>query len=87
MPKIIKSLPSIMYINIDDNSNGLCDGGANLVITVASESFNNTTVIQRHRNIQAILKDNDLMCSIHALTLHTWTPAQYEAKKITQDQL
>ena len=79
--KIIESIPSIQYIQIDDNSDGLCDGGAKLVITVVSESFNDTSVIQRHRKIQAILKDNNLMPSIHALTLNTWTPTQYETKK------
>ena len=79
--KIIGSLPSIQYIQIDDNSDGFCDGGAKLVITVVSESFIDATVIQRHRKIQAILKDEHLMPSIHALTLNTWTPTQYEAKK------
>jgi stress-induced morphogen len=58
----------------------LCDGGAKLVITVVSDSFNDSSILQRHRKIQTILKDKQLMSKIHALTLNTWTPAQYEAK-------
>jgi stress-induced morphogen len=84
LSKIVGGIPSIQYIQIDDNSDGLCDGGAKLVITVVSESFNDTTALQRHRKIQTILKHNDLMSSIHALTLNTWTPTQYEAKKSTK---
>jgi stress-induced morphogen len=66
---------------VEDHSDSLCDGGAKLVVTVVSETFCDVSVIQRHRTIQKILKDRNLMSDIHALTLNTWTVAQFETKQ------
>ena len=67
-----------------DNSDGLCDGGAKLVVTVVSDAaFERVpSLLKRHRMIHDILKEDGFMEKhIHALSLNTWTVAQYESKK------
>jgi len=51
---------------------------------VVSESFEGKTLLERQRAVNESLKS--LMPSIHAVTMKTWTPAQYEAKKAQQQK-
>jgi len=64
-------------VECNDFSDDQCVG-AKLELTVVSPKFEGLTRIKRHRLVHDCLKD--LMPSIHALTMQTWTPAQYEAK-------
>jgi len=61
---------------------GSCSGGAKLVLTVVSDQFQGKMPLARHRMINKLfedeLKDGN---KIHALTIHAWTPAQWEKKK------
>lgn len=79
--KILTHVASVHYANVEDHSDGLCDGGAKLVVTVVSDSFISVPTIQRHRIIQNLLKEQHFMKHIHALTLNTWTIEQFESKK------
>ncbi|MGV6860043.1 MAG: BolA family protein [bacterium] len=45
-------------------------------ITLAAESFEGLSLIQRHRQVNATLAD-ELNGQIHALALHTLTPDQW----------
>lgn len=47
-------------------------------VVLVSELFENKRMVGRHREIYAILAD-ELAGSIHALALHTYTPAEWEA--------
>ena len=62
-----------------DNSDGLCDGGAKLELIVVSATFDGVPLLKRHRMVNDCL--SELMPQIHALSMKTWTPAQYESKK------
>lgn len=48
-------------------------------VTVVSDQFNGKMLIARHRLINGILAE-ELKGRIHALALHTLTPAEYFAK-------
>ena len=63
-----------------DQSDGC---GAKLyLIVVSDESFNKVPLLQRHRKIQKVLKEEGLgMDLIHALTIKAWTVAQWEKKR------
>ncbi len=45
-------------------------------ITIAATAFEGQSLIQRHRQVNAVLKD-ELAGQIHALALHTLTPDQW----------
>ncbi|EKT53525.1 transcriptional regulator BolA [Providencia sneebia] len=47
-------------------------------VILVSAKFENKRMVGRHRDIYAILAD-ELAGSIHALALHTYTPAEWEA--------
>ncbi|WP_372881845.1 BolA family protein [Psychromonas sp.] len=48
-------------------------------VTVVSREFEGVSLISRHRLINNLLKD-ELAGPVHALALHTMTPAQWQAK-------
>lgn len=79
--KILTQIASVHYADVEDHSDGLCDGGAKLVITVVSDNFISMPTLQRHRIIQNLLKEHNFMHYIHALTLNTWTIEQFESKR------
>lgn len=65
---------------VDLNADGSdCDGNAKLELLVVSSQFENIPPLQRHRKVNAALVE--FMPNIHALSMKTWTPAQYESKK------
>ena len=59
-----------------DKSDGLCDGGAKLEVLVVSDAFDKLPPLKRHRMVNDCLKE--LMPQIHALSLKTYTPEQYD---------
>ena len=62
-----------------DESDGC---GAKIQLTIVSAVFDGVPLIQRHRKVQAILKEAGLgMDTIHALTIKAWTEAQWVKKK------
>jgi len=70
-----------LYIDVVDFTDGACSG-AKIGLTIVSEDFDKVPLIQRHRKVQALLKEDGLMDEkIHALTIKAWTPEQWEAKK------
>ena len=68
------------YVSCTDISGGSsCDGGYKLELIVVSPNFDGVPLLKRHRMVNDVLKEE--MNRIHALTMKTWTPAQYESKK------
>jgi len=64
------------HVEVEDHSDGC---GAKFSVTVVSESFKGKTPLERHRMVNGILKD--LMKEIHALSLKTLTPDQWEKRQ------
>ncbi|MCU7553045.1 BolA/IbaG family iron-sulfur metabolism protein [Alteromonas sp. ASW11-19] len=48
-------------------------------VTVVSQAFEGQRLIARHRQVNSVLADA-LAGPVHALALHTHTPAEWEAK-------
>jgi acid stress-induced BolA-like protein IbaG/YrbA len=58
----------------------LSDGcGAKFEIVVVTAQFDSMALLDRQRLVHAAL--GDLMSRIHAVTLRTWKPAQWQTKK------
>jgi len=72
-------IPAPILVDVIDKSDGVCDG-AKLEVVVVSDAFDKVPLLKRHRMVNDSLK-GELMEKIHAISLKTWTPAQYEHKK------
>ena len=65
------------HVDVVDFTDDHCSG-AKIELTVVSAKFEGVPLIKRHRMVNDCLKD--LMAQIHALTMKTWTPEQFESK-------
>lgn len=48
-------------------------------LVIVSTAFEGQPLIQRHRQVNALLKE-ELAGPVHALSMHTWTPEQWAEK-------
>jgi stress-induced morphogen len=67
------------HVECNDVSDGSCGGGAKLELIVVTEKFEGLPLLKRHRLVNDCLAE--YMPQIHAITMKTWTPKQYESKK------
>lgn len=51
-------------------------------VTIVSDAFNGKTLVARHRLVNTILTQ-EIIRSIHALALHTLTPAEWQSRNET----
>ncbi len=49
-------------------------------VVIVSESFDGAPLVKRHRSVNTVLAD-DLKTNIHALALHTYTPAEFKERQ------
>lgn len=67
--------------NIDAKAQVLVEGeDCSFQITVISEVFEGHTTIKKHRMINDLFKADILSGALHALSIKTYTPTEYEAK-------
>jgi stress-induced morphogen len=64
------------HLEVDDVSNGC---GARFDIIVVSDTFDGVALLDRHKQVNAVIADE--LKAIHAVTLKTWTPAQFSQKQ------
>ncbi len=50
-------------------------------VTLVSDAFSDLTRVKRHQEVYAILAD-ELVGSVHALALHLYAPAEWDADKV-----
>ncbi|EXJ13225.1 BolA family protein [Imhoffiella purpurea] len=55
------------------------DAESHFKLLVVSESFEGIAMVERHRLVNQLL-DEEFAQGLHALTMHTWTPEEWEAK-------
>ena len=70
---IVKDYPGAQ-IHIDGE-------GCNLSIRVISEKFSGETLISQHQGVMATLSDTLASGRLHAVTLNTYTPEQWQAQQ------
>ena len=74
--KITASELQPVHVDIVDTSDG-CGSKFNAIIVAAT--FDGMSLLERQRAVNEVIKEE--MESIHAFSMKTWTPAQYEEKK------
>ena len=79
--KILTDLPATHVAIVDDSWKhaghaGAQPGNLHLTISVVSEKFEGLSLIDQHREVHQILKD-EIGALIHALILKTHTPANW----------
>ena len=78
--KIVDALaPAVLEI---DNESGRHSGSnpeSHFKVTVVAEAFEGKSLVQRHRAINALAKD-ELDAGLHALSIHAYTPAQWHSR-------
>lgn len=72
-------------VNESHAHNVPADAESHFKVTVVSTGFDGKTLIARHRALNQLLKD-ELAGPIHALSLHTLTPAEWQEKNGTTRQ-
>ena len=78
----LKAKISTSVLNIENESH-MHSGPAtesHFKVTIVSDDFEGKMLIARHRMVNEILKD-ELDGAIHALTLHTMTPEEFNKKQ------
>ena len=68
----------IAELKVSDLSDGC---GSKFLIYVVSAAFQGVPLIKRHQIVHEAI-GKELMDKIHAVTIKSWTPEQYEKKKV-----
>jgi len=55
------------------------DSESHFKLLVVSETFADVSLVERHRRLNELLAD-EFSQGLHALTMHTWTPEEWQAK-------
>ena len=74
--KLVASDLQPEHVSVVDTSDGC---GDKFEVIVVSAKFDSMALLERQRAVNTVLADD--MPGIHALSMKTWTPAQYEKKK------
>ena len=73
------NLTHIEVINESGNHSVAPGSESHFKLVLVSDDFDGLTLIARHRTINKILED-ELKNKIHALAIHTYTAAEWQAK-------
>lgn len=76
LAQVIQQNLKTNFLKVEDQSDGC---GAKFQVVVISSEFEGVPLLERHRKVNDAVKEH--MPNIHALSLKTWTPAQWEKKK------
>jgi len=72
----LKEVLEVSYVKVEDLSDGC---GAKFSCIVVSKQFDGVALLQRHRMVNTALSEE--MKSIHAMTLKTLTPQQWDSQQ------
>ncbi len=74
----IDEIKKMIEAGMPDSQVSLNGDGTHFEAVVVSEAFEGKGMLQQHRMVYATLGDNIENASIHALSMKTYTPAQWE---------
>lgn len=73
--------PSHLVVENESHTHNVPKGSeTHFKLVVVSETFTGQSLVQRHRAIQLLLSE-EFKNGLHALALHTFTPAEWETKQ------
>ena len=75
LAKLGAGLPTVVHCTCEDESDGC---GSKFSLVVVSTAFDGMPLLARHRAVNTCLADE--IAKIHAITMKTLAPSQWEAK-------
>ena len=73
---LASDLAPLEHLELTDTSDGC---GSKFEAIIVSAKFDGVALLERQRLVNEVIAEE--MKEIHAFSMKTWTPAQYEAKK------
>ncbi|MCX7117930.1 MAG: BolA family transcriptional regulator [Legionellales bacterium] len=73
---------TLVYLNVEDESPGHhvpVDGETHFKVVIVSPLFENQSRVFRHRKVLKLL-DAEFQAGLHALSLHLYTPVEWQKK-------
>lgn len=70
--------PSFLRVENESHMHGGNALESHFKVTIVAAAFTDQRLLQRHRSVNQLLRD-ELQNHIHALALHTYTPAEWES--------
>lgn len=78
--KIVDALaPAMLEIENESSRHSGNNPESHFKVTLVAEAFEGKSLVQRHRAINALAKD-ELDAGLHALSIHAYTPAQWQTR-------
>ena len=76
--RVLKERMRVAHLTInDDSSKHMEADDSHFVVYIVSDDFADKSLIQRHKMVKNILKEEGVMSSIHALSIKTDTVEEY----------
>ena len=84
--KLKQGLAPIHLEVINESSNHNVPPGSetHFKIVATSSSFDGKNLVERHRQVYALLAEEISKKKVHALAIHTFTPAEWEKEKMAR---
>ncbi len=74
--------PTFLEVTNESSMHSVPEGSeSHFKVVIVSEQFQSKRAVQRHQSIYSVLAEQ-LQQSVHALALHTYTPAEWQAAEI-----
>ena len=80
--KLEAALRPAMLEVLDESANHSRGTETHFKLTVVAGSFEGQRLLARHRQINTLLADELKRC-VHALAMHTFTPQEWEARRVS----
>lgn len=71
-------------LNESDNHSGPPGRESHFKVVVVSPAFEGQSLVKRHQAVYALVREQ-LAGGVHALALHTYTPAEWEKLRVAPD--
>ncbi len=71
--------PAVLEIENESHRHSGTNPESHFKVTLVAEVFEGKSLVQRHRAINALAKPQ-LAAGLHALAIHAYTPAQWQAR-------
>ena len=80
--KLAAALAPVTLEVLDESANHSRGSETHFKVTVVARSFEGQRLLARHRQINTLLAD-ELKRGVHALAIHTFTPQEWEARRVS----
>lgn len=71
--------PAVLEIENESHRHSGNNPESHFKVTLVAEVFEGKSLVQRHRAVNELARD-ELAAGLHALSIHAYTPAQWEAR-------